>query len=88
MNSNQPYKVVSEEYPDAANYNTTPSSPPQYPRMMTIREIAATGVFPEHALRILVKEGKLPAVKCGTTYRINFDALLKMLEDTDSVLYI
>lgn len=69
-------------------YNISPSKKPKYPRMMTIREIAETGVLPEHALRVLVKDGKLPAIKCGTTYRINFDTLLDMLADTDSVLYI
>ena len=30
------------------------------PQMMTIREIAKTGLLSEHALRLLLKEGKLP----------------------------
>lgn len=33
------------------------------PRMMTIREIAKTGLLPEHALRLMLKAGKLPAIK-------------------------
>ena len=32
------------------------------PRMMTIREIASTGLLSEHALRLMLKEGKLPAI--------------------------
>lgn len=42
------------------------------PKMMTIREIAATGVLPEYAIRVLVREGKIPAIRCGTAVRINF----------------
>lgn len=30
------------------------------PTMMTIREIAGTGLMSEHALRIMLKAGKLP----------------------------
>jgi excisionase family DNA binding protein len=57
------------------------------PQMMTIREIAATGVLPEYALRTLVREGKIPAIRCGTAFRINFNTLLDMLNDTTSALY-
>ena len=32
------------------------------PRMMTVREVAATGLLPEHALRVMLKKGTLPAV--------------------------
>jgi hypothetical protein len=32
------------------------------PNMMTIREIARTGLLTEHALRFLLKQGKLPAI--------------------------
>lgn len=35
------------------------------PTMMTIREIARTGLLSEHALRLLLKEGKLPAIYVG-----------------------
>lgn len=34
------------------------------PTMMTIREIARTGLLSEHALRLLLKEGKLPCYLC------------------------
>lgn len=30
--------------------------------LMTIREVAATGIMPEHALRILVKTDAIPGV--------------------------
>ena len=33
--------------------------------MMTIRQIAATGILPEHALRVLVKSGKIPHLTVG-----------------------
>lgn len=29
---------------------------------MTIREVARTGILSEHALRVMVKEGKLPVL--------------------------
>lgn len=35
------------------------------PRLMTIRQIAATGLMPEHALRTLVKTGRAPSFKVG-----------------------
>lgn len=49
------------------------------PRMMTIKQIAATGVLPEHALRQLCKQGKLPAVYIGKKAIINYDLLVKQL---------
>lgn len=42
------------------------------PTMMTIREIAGTGLMSEHALRIMLKAGKLPAIFIGkkSTYQL------------------
>lgn len=54
---------------------------PVYPRMWTIRQIAKTGILPEHALRQMVAEGELPVLKIGKKNLINFDKLLRMLED-------
>ena len=51
------------------------------PRMMTIREVARTGILPEHALRILLKAGKLPAVYIGKKALINYDVLCQQLRD-------
>ena len=35
------------------------------PKMMTIRQIAATGILSEHAIRMLVKAGKIPHLTVG-----------------------
>ncbi len=49
------------------------------PRMMTIKEVAKTGLLPEHALRQLCKQGKLPAVYIGKKALINYDLLIRQL---------
>lgn len=51
------------------------------PRMMTIRQAAATGILPEHAIRQLVKEGKIPHIKCGNRVLINLDKLVEQLQE-------
>ncbi len=50
------------------------------PKMMTIRQIASTGILPEHALRVMAKNNKLPAVKVGNKLLINYDKLVEYLE--------
>jgi len=45
------------------------------PKMMTVREVARTGILPEHALRQLLKAGKLPAIYVGRKALINYDRL-------------
>ena len=50
------------------------------PKMMTIRQIAATGILSEHAIRMLVKAGKIPHLTVGKRVLINLDTVLKMLE--------
>ena len=45
------------------------------PTMMTVREVARTGILPEHALRQLLKAGKLPAIYVGRKALINYDRL-------------
>jgi hypothetical protein len=47
--------------------------------MMTIREIAATGILPEHALRLMLKAGRLPAIYVGKKALVNFDKLCEQL---------
>ena len=54
------------------------------PTMLTIREIARTGILPEHALRILLKAGKLPAIYVGKKALINFDRLCEQLASLKS----
>lgn len=51
------------------------------PRMLTIRQTAATGILPENALRAMVKEGRCPHIMCGTRALINYDKLVQMLEE-------
>ncbi len=53
----------------------------QSPRMMTIREIAKTGLLPENALRTMVKDGRAPHIKVGTKALINYDRLVQLLEE-------
>ena len=50
------------------------------PRLMTIRQIAATGLMPEHALRTLVKTGRAPSFKVGNKNLINYDKLIEQLQ--------
>ena len=45
------------------------------PTMMTVREVARTGILPEHALRQLLRAGKLPAIYVGRKALINYDRL-------------
>lgn len=50
------------------------------PTMMTIREIAGTGLMSEHALRMMLKAGKLPAIFIGKKVLINYDKLCEELQ--------
>lgn len=51
------------------------------PKMMTIREIAETGLLKENTLRILLKENKLPVIYVGKKALINYDLLCEQLSD-------
>ena len=42
------------------------------PSMMTIKQIAKTGLMPENALRQLLKEGKLPVVYIGKKTKVPY----------------
>ena len=65
---------------NTATANASPNyTEPRIPRMMTIRQIAATGILPEAALRRLVKDGTIPALYSGSKALINFDNLCEML---------
>jgi len=54
------------------------------PNMMTVREIARTGLLSEHALRLMLKAGKLPAIYIGKKALINYDKLCAELESLRS----
>lgn len=56
------------------------------PRMMTVREIARTGVLPESTLRALLKSGKLPAIYVGNRALINYDKLCYALQQLNADL--
>ncbi len=51
----------------------------QQPRMMTIKQVAKTGILPENALRTMVKTGQAPHIRVGSRVMINYDKLLKQL---------
>lgn len=54
------------------------------PKMMTIREIAKTGILPEHALRLMLKAGQLPAIYIGKKALINYDKLCEQLNNLNA----
>ena len=49
------------------------------PRMLTIKQTAATGILSETALRTMAKEGRIPGIAVGNRLYINFDRLCTML---------
>jgi hypothetical protein len=55
------------------------------PKMMTIPQLAKTGILPCHALRILVKQGVIPSVKSGKTTYVNYDVLVNYLNRVSNV---
>ena len=55
------------------------------PRMMTIPEIAKTGLLPEHALRVMVERGEIPAVYSGANDFINYDNFVAKLSQMGAV---
>ena len=55
------------------------------PKMMTIKEIAKTGLLPEHALRQMSKQRKLPAIYVGKKCLVNYNLLIKQLNDLGGV---
>jgi len=55
---------------------------PVAPKMLTIRETARTGILPEHAIRQMVKAGTCPHIKVGKKAFVNYDKLVKLLEES------
>ncbi len=49
------------------------------PTMLSVRQVAKTGLLPEHAIRLLLKEGKLPAIYVGKKALINYEKLVYLL---------
>lgn len=50
------------------------------PQMMTVRQIAKTGLLPENAIRVMLKNGQIKAVYSGRKVLINFDNLCEYLK--------
>ena len=48
--------------------------------MMTVRELAKTGILPEHAIRLMLKQNKLPALYIGNKALINYEKTVEMLQ--------
>ena len=65
-------------------YTQRETSGVQKPRMMTVREIARTGLMSEHALRLLLKADRLPAIYIGKKALINYDKLCEELQALDA----
>ena len=55
------------------------------PRMRTIREAAREVGIPEHALRVLVKEGRIVHIKVGCKALINMECLIQYLNKGDEI---
>ena len=73
-------KIQTKLTPGGHRMNTN-----SIPTMMTIPEIARTGLLPEHALRVMVKTGEIPAVYSGTKAFINYDNLVAKLSKLGAV---
>lgn len=50
------------------------------PKMMTVRQIAKTGLLPENTIRVMLKNGQIKAVYSGKKALINFDKLCDYLD--------
>lgn len=48
-------------------------------KLMSIREIAKTGIIPEYALRRMVKEGTIPCIYSGKKCLINLYSVIDLL---------
>lgn len=53
-------------------------------KMMSIKQVAQTGLLPKHALRQMAKQGKLPAIYIGNKCLVNYDLLIKQLNSLGS----
>ena len=51
----------------------------ELPRMMTVREVAKTGLLPENTIRVMLRNGQIQAVYSGKKALINFDNLCEYL---------
>ena len=67
------------------NYMENKNNTSRLPQMMTVRQVAATGILPESAIRNMLREKKLPAVYSGKKAFINFDLMCQQLSNLGCV---
>lgn len=51
------------------------------PKLMTIRQVAKTGIIPERALRRLVKQGVIKALYSGNRAFINYNSVCNVINN-------
>ena len=51
----------------------------QIPKYQTVRQIARTGIISDHGLRLLLKQGKIPAFFIGSKALLDFDTVVEYL---------
>lgn len=56
------------------------------PQLMTIRQVAKTGLLSEYTLRLLHKQGKLPCVELPRKTLVNYTALVQQLQELEGGL--
>lgn len=54
------------------------------PRLMTVREVARTGILPETAVRTGIKSGLIPHIRIGNRAYINYSKLLEILSECEA----
>ena len=57
------------------------------PRFLTIRQVAKFGILTEYALRLMVKQGKIPHIQTGNKTLINYDLFLEQVNNAGSMFY-
>lgn len=50
------------------------------PKLQTIRQIARSGLMPEHALRLLIKQGKLPALYINSKALLDITVVIEYVK--------
>lgn len=51
------------------------------PKMVSIRAAASTGIMNENAIRVLVKQNRIPYIMSGKKVLINYTRLVQMLDN-------
>lgn len=49
------------------------------PKLMSIREVAKTGLMSEYSLRELNREGRLPVIKLKNKVLVNYERFVEMI---------